>query len=228
MEWAQWALDLAGVLAWPLTVALLVWWLREPIRERFGHVERVSALGVEVEIAQRRQVEREAKELEEALTTTASDEVAATDEVTAELKPGPAETGQADPSPPHLSDAQRRAIGELVQQAAEWGRVRTEAGQSVDGAYLDWTDGVPSLVTPPMQRGKSMAARLNDAIVRGAQGSAGLVRRLEERVDELDKERRRAQYGFVTHPTERTLSDQRYKEAVERLRAVDPDSPYLP
>jgi hypothetical protein len=53
-------------------------------------------------------------------------------------------------------------------------------------------------------------------------------RRLEERVDELDRERRRAQCGIVTHPTERIASDQRYKEAVERLRAVDPDSPYLP
>jgi hypothetical protein len=143
----EWALDLAGVLAWPLTVALLVWWLREPIRERFGQVERVSAVGVEVEIAQRRQVEREARELEEVLTTTVSDEAAVTDEVTAELQPGPDQTAQADPTPPHLSDPQRRAIGELVQQAAEWGRVRTEAGQSVDGAYLDWTDGVPALVT---------------------------------------------------------------------------------
>jgi hypothetical protein len=55
-----------------------------------------------------------------------------------------------------------------------------------------------------------------------------VIRRLEERVDELDKERRQARFGLVSSPTERMAADERYKEAVDRLRALDPNSAYLP
>src|SRR5687767_8282077 len=66
MEWAQWALEVARVIAWPLVIGAVLWWLREPIRERLGDVERVSALGVDLELAARR-VEREVREVADAL-----------------------------------------------------------------------------------------------------------------------------------------------------------------
>jgi len=56
---------------------------------------------------------------------------------------------------------------------------------------------------------------------------AEVVRRLEARVDELDKERRRAKH-ILRDPSESFAAEQRYKEAVDRLLAADPNSAYLP
>ncbi|KGH43229.1 hypothetical protein IN07_24130 [Modestobacter caceresii] len=248
MEWAQLALELVRAVAWPLAVVAALWWLREPIRERLGNVEKVSALGVDLEMATRR-VEKEAREVADALVEpdkaadtgeelqqNAHDQADVRDEVHVEVTPGagpagPAQTVYPDPVQPQLTDGQRRAIGELVQQAAEWGRVREQAGLPVEGARLDWRDGIPTLVTPTMP-GPTRSARnarannLNkvDQMLLGS----GVARRLEARVDELDKERRRARQFVVGNPAEAAAAEERYQEAVQRLFAADPESPYLP
>ncbi len=236
MEWAQWGLDVLRVLVWPVTVAVLVWWLKEPIRKRFGDVQKVTALGVEVEWAER-QVEQGVRELSEVFTdpdkaAAVADEAAAHDEVVAEvtgpLEPkGPPQVVHPDPIHPQLSDAQRKAIGELVQQAAEWGSVRAQAGLSVQGAKLKWENGVPQLVTPStLPRRASVAEHWT---VRWKEAPDDPVRLLEERVDELDQERRKAQVaerlGVAGAARDRAIAEQRHAEAVNRLRSLDPDSP---
>lgn len=254
MEWAQWALELTRAIAWPLAVVAVLWWLREPIRERLGNVEKVSALGVDLEIAARQRVEKEVRELGDALAEPAQptvpadtdqeahDHVVASDDVHADITPAPvasvpSQMVQPEFITPQLTNAQRRAIGELVQQAAEWGRVREQAGLSVDGAHLNWRDGLPTLVTPATPRGtlSPVAARRRNSVINATREAGAdavrrleATRRLEVRVDELDKERRRAQTGLVSDPTQRLVAEQRYKEAVDRLGALDPDSPYLP
>src|SRR3954453_22697029 len=140
-------------------------WLREPIRERLGNVEKVSALGVDLELAARR-VEQEVREVADALVDSATsagvseelqqslhERVDVRDEVQVDVTrgaepAGPAQTVYPDPIQSQLTDAQRSAIGELVQQAAEWGRVRERAGLPVEGAHLDWRDGLPTWVSP--------------------------------------------------------------------------------
>jgi hypothetical protein len=120
VEWAQWALEVARVIAWPLVIMAVLRWLREPIRERLGNVEKVSALGVDLELAARR-VEREVREVADVLVDSATsagvseelqqslhERVEVQVDVTRGAAPaGPAQTVYPDPIQPQLTDAQR-------------------------------------------------------------------------------------------------------------------------
>jgi hypothetical protein len=232
VDW-QLVLNFVRTLVWPVVIVAVVAWLKGPIRERFGAVEKVSAMGVEVEMAARA-VEQEAEELSKSLTDSdsSSEEPVSKEPENGAERPGrPAQVVTPDVIQPVLTETQRRAIGELVQQAAEWGSLRAGAGLSVQGATLRWENGVPRLVTP-----STTSARTT---TRGRQFSVGtvgsvdeaavseVVRRLEGRVAELDHERRRLRHILAADPGAVRAAEEQYRDAVDRLRLLDPRSAYV-
>jgi hypothetical protein len=60
MHWLGFIASLIKSLAWPVAIALVVWWLREPIRKRLEHLRRAVVGGQEFEFGEIVQVAEEA------------------------------------------------------------------------------------------------------------------------------------------------------------------------
>jgi hypothetical protein len=208
-------------------------------------------MGVEVELAQRAAVEQEAEDLSRALSEPVSVNdgrtASSTDKRTgADLEhrqeasaPTSAPQSESTAAPgtqrTSLSAAQQQAVAELVQQAAEWGAVRNQAGLSVQGAKLRWEAGVPRLVTPSTTSARAGRSHTSaGSIFRESPRTLSdefevqeRVKRLESRVAELDGERRRLGHFLAADPSSQRAAEDAYRDAVERLRALDPRSAYV-
>jgi hypothetical protein len=52
VNWLGFIASLIKSLAWPIAVALIIWWLRDPIRRRIAHLRRARVAGQEFEFAE--------------------------------------------------------------------------------------------------------------------------------------------------------------------------------